>query len=109
MLPVESAEPHAEVPPVEAPMAASTGALIMHPDTTSGYETARLRFFRDLFEGERLRILVELSALTENFNERMTQGLERRLFDRLVREGHLESIKTMIVQLIDERKSGARS
>ncbi|MFH4943124.1 metallophosphoesterase [Enterobacter hormaechei] len=109
VLPVESAEPHAEVPPVEAPMAASTGALIMHPDTTSGYETARLRFFRDLFEGERLRILVELSALTENFNERMTQGLERRLFDRLVREGHLESIKTMIVQLIDERKSGARS
>lgn len=109
VLPVEGAEPHAEVPPVEAPMAASTGALIMHPDTTSGYETARLRFFRDLFEGERLRILVELSALTENFNERMTQGLERRLFDRLVREGHLESIKTMIVQLIDERKSGARS
>ncbi|HHA2013144.1 TPA: metallophosphoesterase [Enterobacter hormaechei subsp. hoffmannii] len=109
VLPVESAEPHAEVPPVGAPIAASTGALIMHPDTTSGYETARLRFFRDLFEGERLRILVELSALTENFNERMTQGLERRLFDRLVREGHLESIKTMIVQLIDERKSGARS
>ena len=73
-----------------------------------GYETARLRFFRDLFEGERLRILVELDALPENFNERMSQGLERKLFDMLVRNEKLHEIEIMIDQLIGERKDETR-
>jgi len=73
-----------------------------------GYETARLRFFRDLFEGERLRILVELDALPENSNERMSQGLERRLFDMLIRNGKLGRVEKMIDKLIGERKDGAR-
>ncbi|MGI8465687.1 MULTISPECIES: metallophosphoesterase [Pectobacteriaceae] len=109
-LSVEEVESPFEMSGIDVSMKNSTAETIilaMSPDTTSGYETARLRFFRDLYEGERLRILVELGALTENFNERMTQGLERRLFDKLVRDGHLESIETMIVQLIGERKSGA--
>ena len=73
-----------------------------------GYEIARLRFFRDLFEGERLRILVALDALPENFDERMSQGLERRLFDMLVRNGRLGDVEKMIDQLIGERKDGTR-
>lgn len=73
-----------------------------------GYETARLRFFRDLFEGERLRILLELGALSKNSNERMSQGIERRLFDSLVRGGKLSEIVTKIDQLIGERKDGKR-
>ena len=77
------------------------------PPTPEGYETARLRFFRDLLEGERLRILVELDALPENFNERMSQGLERRLLDMLVRDGKLGEVEKMINKLISERKDGA--
>jgi len=72
-----------------------------------GYETARLRFFRDLFEGERLRILVQLDALPEHSNERMSQGLERRLFDMLVRSGRLDEIEKLIDLLISERKDGS--
>ena len=75
---------------------------------TEGYEIARLRFFRDLFEGERLRILVELGALSESFNERINQGIERKLLDLLVREGKLEGIEKMIDQLIGERKEEAK-
>lgn len=71
-----------------------------------GYETARLRFFRDLFEGERLRILVELDALSENFNEKMSQGLERKLFDMLARNGKLSNVEKMIEQIIAERHDG---
>lgn len=71
-----------------------------------GYEIARLRFFRDLLEGERIRILVELDALPEKFDERMTQGLERRLFDMLVRNGQLRGIQKMIDQSISERDEG---
>tara|TARA_R110000868_G_scaffold104536_2_gene287873 strand:+ start:885 stop:2249 length:1365 start_codon:yes stop_codon:yes gene_type:complete len=72
-----------------------------------GYGTARLRFFRDLFEAERLRILVELGALTENSDERMTQGLERRLLDMLVKNGKLAEVQKMTDQLIADRKDGA--
>lgn len=78
------------------------------PSTPEGYETARLRFFRDLFEGERMRILVELNALTDNFYDRMSQGLERRLLDMLVKDGKLNQIENMIDQLISERKDGVQ-
>lgn len=79
----------------------------MQPNV-EGYETARLRFFRDLFEGERLRILLELGALQEASNERLTQGLERKLFDMLVRNGRLKEVEGMIDQLICERKDGTK-
>ncbi len=73
-----------------------------------GYEKARLRFFRDLFEGERIRILVDLKVLTEDSNERMSQGLERKLFDILVKDGKLSDVEQMIEQLILERNNGAK-
>ena len=99
-----SVEPTIEM----TPMKCLEGEPQSMPPMAEGYETARLRFFRDLLEGERLRILVELNALPENFNERMSQGLERRLLDMLVRNGKLDEIVKMIDKLIGERKDGAR-
>jgi len=101
---VFSLEPTIEMVPM-APLEGGTQSMLPKED---GYETARLRFFRDLFEGERVRILVELNALPENSNERMTQGLERRLFDMLVRDGKLGKVENMIDQLVGERKDGGR-
>lgn len=113
---------HTIIPPADMPVAEGSEAPIMSmSEVTSGesfggqqamqpmvegYENARLRFFRDLFEVERLRILVALNAIPENFNERMSQGLQRRLFDMLVRNGQLKEIEGMIKQLITERKDG---
>ncbi|ELZ0584682.1 metallophosphoesterase [Yersinia enterocolitica] len=106
-------EPILAVEESTAPFVTEIGTVpVEHPtfksssSDTEGYEIARLRFFRDLFEGERLRILVELGALSENFNERMNQGIERKLLDLLVREGKLEGIENMIDQLVSERKDG---
>ncbi|WP_186057780.1 metallophosphoesterase [Burkholderia gladioli] len=99
-----SAEPTIAMVPMESP----EGGPQPMPLRVEGYETVRLRFFRDLLEGERLRILLELDALPENSDERMSQGLERRLLDLLVRQGKLEDIKKMIDQLVEERKNGAR-
>lgn len=79
------------------------GTRVMQPKV-EGYGTARLRFFRDLFEGERMRILVELDALPQNFDEQMSQGLERKLFDMLVHNGKLGEVEKMIDDLISERK-----
>lgn len=73
------------------------------PPSVEGYELALLRFFRDLLENERLRILVELNAIPADFDERMTQGVERRLFDWLVGEGRLWEVNRMIDRLIAER------
>jgi len=112
-LPAGALVAEAGVCPVEptiemTPMKSLEGESQSMPPMAEGYETARLRFFRDLLEGERLRILVELDALPENFNERMSQGLERRLLDMLVRNGKLDEIVKMIDKLIGERKDGAR-
>lgn len=97
-------EPAIEMVPMESQ---EEGPQPMSPKA-EGYETARLRFFRDLLEGERLRILVELDALSENSDERMSQGLERKLFDMLVRNGKLDAIQTMIDELVGERKEGTQ-
>jgi calcineurin-like phosphoesterase family protein len=80
------------------------GETVPMPPDAEGYELTLLRFFRDLYESERLKILVELDAIPAETNERMNQGLERKLFDWLVREGRLSDIISMIDRLIDERE-----
>lgn len=90
------------------PMESLEGEPRSMSPSEEGYETTRLRFFRDMLEGERLRILVELDAIPEASDEQMSQGLERRLLDMLVRNGKLRDIEKMMDQLIGERKDGAR-
>lgn len=92
----------------EASQEAFHGGLNYMPSNMEGYEIARLRFFRDLLEGERLRILVKLNALPETFNDRMTQGLERKLLDNLAQDGKLGDVDNLINKMISERKEGAR-
>jgi len=77
------------------------------PSHVEGYGITCLRFFRDLLEGERLRILIELDALPEGFNERMTQGLERKLLDKLARNGKVGDVGDLINKMIGERKEEA--
>lgn len=117
---VPKAAQHLDAPSIEASTHSATPTIAMIPmesltgeppamqPKAEGYETARLRFFRDLLEGERLRTLVELDALPADSNERMSQGLERKLFDMLVRNGKLGDVERMIDQLIKERKDGER-
>ena len=94
-------EPVVELVPTEE--AEETNAMA---PIAEGAELTLLRFFRDLVESERLRILVELDALEADSDERMTQGLERRLFDWLVRQGRLADVTAMIDRLIAERNEG---
>lgn len=92
-----------ELVPAEG-VADSVGDTASMSRDVEGYELSLLRFFRDLYESERLKILVELDALPAESNERMNQGLERRLFDWLAQEGRLPDVITMIDRLIGERR-----
>lgn len=76
------------------------------PAEPEGYRLALLQFFRDLTEGERLRILVELKAIETGSNERMTQSIERQLFDWLIRQGNIAEVQRMIKDLVSNRKEG---
>jgi predicted MPP superfamily phosphohydrolase len=73
------------------------------PPEVEGYRLVLLRFFRDLTEGERLRILIELDAYTVDSDERMTQAVERKLFDWLVRQGRIRDVERMIRELIENK------
>ena len=94
-----AAEPVVELVPAEGFETSAEETPPMPPDA-EGYELALLRFFRDLYENERLKILVELDAIPAESNERINQGLERRLFDWLAREGRLPDLILMIDRLI---------
>ncbi|MER8779426.1 metallophosphoesterase [Mesorhizobium sp. M0977] len=103
---VMPAEPIAELVPAESTGPQEEEEMAPVPPLAEGYELALLRFFRDLVESERLRILVELDAIPAEFDERMTQGVERRLFEWLANEGRLPDVISMIEKLIAERNGG---
>lgn len=69
-----------------------------------GYGLVLLHFFRDLSEGERLRILIELDAIPIDSDERITQAVERQLFDWLVRQGRISEIEKLIGELLSNKK-----
>lgn len=68
-----------------------------------GYGPVELRFFRDLLEGERLRILITLDAVPHDSDERMNRGLQRKLLEFLAREGKLRDVERLMNEFLDER------
>lgn len=85
----------------------SEGDSAMPPEA-EGYRLVLLQFFRDLTEGERLKMLVALDAVDSASNQRMTQAVERRLLDWLVAKGRISEVKTMINDLIEDRTKGGK-
>lgn len=112
-LTVETTEPSPDLgetdaaPTVEMVAAVdSEGDLPVAP-ATEGYRVVLLRFFRDLTEGERLRILVELGAMDGMPDLQMTQAVERRLLDWLVDNGRITEVEKMIAELMSGNRSGS--
>ena len=69
-----------------------------------GFQMVLFRFFRELTEGERLKILVDLGAISGSTTERLTQALERRLLELLVKRGLIVEVNAMIGTLLAERR-----
>lgn len=72
-----------------------TVELIVNPIAGGGQNVSinaeermlRLRFFRDLTEGQRLKILFELGAVPDDLRERLDHSMEQHLFKRIIKQG----------------------
>ena len=60
------------------------------------FDLVLLKFFRDLTTAQRLKVLVELDALPEDWNEDMTLIMERLLIEDLVKHGRLRDLEDSI-------------
>lgn len=100
-------EPDKAEPIVEIVAALDAEGEPAMPLEIEGYRLVLLRFFRDLTEGERLRILLELNAIPSGSDERITQAVERQLLDWLVREGRISEVEKLIEEYLSAKKGGA--
>ena len=85
------------------PAEVEEGDVADMPPAIEGYGPIELRFFRDLLEGERLRILITLDAIPHDSDERMNRGLQRKLLEWLAREGKLPEVERLMNEYMEER------
>ncbi|MBW8468756.1 MAG: metallophosphoesterase [Thiobacillus sp.] len=69
----------------------------------------RLRFFRDLPEESRRRILIKLEAIPADLTDRLDHTTEQRFFAKLVAMGRVDKLSTAIEAAILEQKKGEAS
>lgn len=93
----------AEVQPVANPVTGSSEVDLSMPDDV---RLVRLRFFRDLPEERRRRILVELEAIPADLSDRLDHTIEQRFFAKLVAQGRVGELSAAIDAAILEQNKG---
>lgn len=82
-----------EVTPQINPVAQGGSAVL---PIVAGEKLLRLRFFRDLTEGQRLNILADVDAIPAEMHEKVNNAIEQTLFHRAVRMGKAGAIQVAI-------------
>jgi predicted phosphodiesterase len=67
------------------------------------YPDIVLRFFRDLKPGQRLRLLVEVGAVPNDWNDDLSHGIEKVLLDRAIQSGKAVEVTAKIDELTAEQ------
>ncbi|MES2950470.1 MAG: metallophosphoesterase [Pseudomonadota bacterium] len=93
----------AHVQPVANPV---TGSKEADLSMSNDVRLIRLRFFRDLPDESRRRILVELEAIPADLTDRLDHTTEQRFFARLVSQGRVGKLSAAIEAAILELKQG---
>lgn len=70
------------------------------------YPLLLLKYFRDLRPGQRLRALVRLGALPDDWDEPLTHTMERRILDGLARNGRLQDLQNAINEFVPNTSNG---
>jgi 3',5'-cyclic AMP phosphodiesterase CpdA len=106
-LPVTSTQVVREEPPQAQPVANPvTGSKEVDLSMSEDVRMVRLRFFRDLPEIRRRRILVDLEAIPADLSDRLDHTIEQRLFAKLVVQGRAGELSAVIEAAISELRSG---
>ena len=105
--PVAPAQSVVEEPPQAQPVANPvTGSKGVDLSMSEDVRLVRLRFFRDLPEDRRRRILVDLKAIPADLTDRLDHTIEQRFFAKLVAQGRTGELSAAIDVAILELKSG---
>lgn len=95
-----------EPPQVQAVANPVTGSREADLSMSNDVRLMRLRFFRDLPEERRRRILVELEAIPADLTDRLDHTTEQRFFAKLVAQGRLDKLSAAIDSAAAYQKQG---
>lgn len=99
-LPERAAATVSGEPAQEAPAPEATKEESVADDE---YALLLLRYFRDLFPGQRLVVLVKLEALPNDWNDPLTHAMERRILDGLAAKGRLNELRQAMDEVANEK------
>lgn len=102
--------PRVTLPKIELPVAeravdldsglvSQDSQMAVDPIQPERFALVLLRFFRDLSAAQRVEVLVKLGALPPDWREDMSRSVERRVVDRLAREGRLPELEKAIADI----------
>lgn len=86
--------------PAGGPKEAATAPMPDH------FALVLLSFFRDLTPGQRLRVLVRLGELPDDWTEELSHGIERQVVDQLAHSGRLNELSAAIDWVIASDENG---
>jgi hypothetical protein len=81
---------------VAAPERASPQSAPVRVMSDAAFQLVLLKFFRDLTAAQRLKVLIDLDALPDDWNEELTLMMERNLIEDLVKDGRLGDLDSSI-------------
>ena len=104
-----SATAGSDVAPGEAPPTPVFDVVPANEQTggeqmTEDFALLLLRFFRDLTPSQRLAVLLKLKLLPDDWRDPLTHTIERRIVDRLAKEGRLAELDATVNEI---QKQGA--
>lgn len=82
--------PESRVTAPEPPRNAQVDAM------SNTFQIVLLKFFRDLTAAQRLKVLIDLDVLPDDWNEQLTLMMERNLINDLVKDGRLGDLDSSI-------------
>lgn len=98
-LPSDAAREKPTVEPIANPIAGGG----QNVSTNAGERMLRLRFFRDLTEGQRLKILFALGAVPDDLREQLDHSMEQNLFKRIIKLGKSAELAAAIEAAASKR------
>lgn len=87
-------------------------AALLEPQSTpmpDDFALVLLKFFRDLSPGQRLKVLVRLGELPDDWTEELSHAIERQVVDELGNSGRLQHLSEAIEWVLSNEEDGGET